>query len=170
MPMIRSLSPLAVLLLAACSPQPHTAENPQQPSSVSSPAPASPMAPAPTTAPAPTPASPSSPVDGSAGQRLRATGTEPFWAVDVDGTRLLYMTPDNPDGTVLTASETPFARGSTWEGSHAGQPFSLTLREDGVCSDGMSEREYRYHADFDIAGQQLHGCADSVEVLDRPAP
>lgn len=168
MPMIRPLSPLAVLLLAACSPQPQPqpqpAENLQQPSSVASPPPA------PTTAPAPTPTPASPPVDGSAGQRLRATGTEPFWAVDVDGTRLLYMTPDNPDGTALTASETPFARGSTWDGTHAGQPFSLTLREDGGCSDGMSERDYRYHADFDIAGQQLHGCADSVDVLDRPAP
>ena len=50
-----------------------------------------------------------------------------------------------------------------------GEAAVLDLRPE-ACSDGMSEREYRYHADFDIAGQQLHGCADSVEVLDRPAP
>lgn len=162
MPMIRTLLPLSCLLLAACSqqPQPYVQMEQRAPTTT-------PVAPAAAT---PAPASSAAPAADTADQRLRATGTEPFWAVDVDGTRLLYMTPDNPDGTVLTASQTPFARGSTWDGTHAGQPFSLTLREDGVCSDGMSEREYRYHADFDIAGQQLHGCADSVEVLDRPAP
>ena len=162
MPLIRTLLPLSCLLLAACSQQPQPHVQMEQPAPTTPP-----VAPAAAT---PASASPAPPAADMADQRLRATGTEPFWAVDVDGTRLLYMTPDNPDGTVLTASETPFARGSSWEGSHAGQPFSLTLREDGICSDGMSEREYRYHADFDIAGQQLHGCADSVEVLDRPAP
>ncbi len=162
MPMIRTLLPLSCLLLAACSQQPQPYVQMEQPAPTTTP-----VAPAAAT---PAPASSAAAAADTADQRLRATGTEPFWAVDVDGTRLLYMTPDNPAGTVLTASQTPFARGSTWDGTHAGQPFSLTLREDGVCSDGMSEREYRYHADFDIAGQQLHGCADSVEELDRPAP
>lgn len=166
MSMIRIL-PLACLLLAACSPQPSApVEQPAQtPTPTPTPAPVEPDA-------APAPAAVAAPADGATGRRLRVTGTEPFWAVDVDGSRLLYMTPDNPDGTVLTASETPFARGSSWTGSHAGQPFSLTVREDGAgaCSDGMSDREYRYHADFDIGRQQLHGCGEDVAVLERQMP
>lgn len=156
MPMIRLAAPLACLLLAACSPQPSPgapAPSPTQPRPEPSAA----------TVPAPTP---------TIGVRLRAVGTEPFWAVNMDGNRLLYMTPENPDGTALTANHTPSARGGTWTGTHAGQPFTLIIGESaaGSCSDGMSETEYRYHVDFTIAGRQLRGCADDAEVLERPAP
>ena len=164
MSMIRML-PLACLLLAACSPQPSApVEQPAQ-TPTPTPAPVEPEA-------APAPAAVAAPADGAPGRRLRVTGTEPFWAVDVDGSRLLYMTPDNPDGTVLTASETPFARGSSWTGRHAGQPFSLTVREGdaGACSDGMSDREYQYPADFDIGGQQLRGCAEDAEESGAQMP
>lgn len=158
--MIRILMPLACLsLLAACSPEPQVpvAVEPQVQSD--SPAPAAPPH------VDPIPAAPA-----ATDSRLRAFGTEPFWAVDVHGSRLLYMTPDMPDGVALAATETPFARGTTWTGTHAGQPFSLTIREDdaGACNDGMSDREYQYHADFDIAGEELYGCGEDVddELLD----
>lgn len=94
--------------------------------------------------------------------KLRAGGTEPFWGVDVDGDSLLYTTPENMRGVRLSAKPTLSARGIHYAGTHEGKPFSLDIREAGVCSDGMSEIEYRYTVDFRFDGRDLKGCANDV--------
>lgn len=94
--------------------------------------------------------------------KFRAGGTEPFWGVDVDGDTLLYTTPEDMQGVRLTAKPIVSARGISYSGTHSGKPFSLEIREQGTCSDGMSETNYRYTASFTFDGRDLKGCAKDV--------
>lgn len=146
---LSSLTLSAIATLAAC--QSPSADNsvavPARPASVNAPKPASPSSP---------------PVTQQVPKKFRAGGTEPFWGVDVDGERLLYTTPENMQGTRLTAKPVVSANGTRYAGTENGKPFSLEIREAGTCSDGMSEIDYRYTATFSFDGRDLKGCAKEV--------
>jgi uncharacterized membrane protein len=138
----------AVLVLAACQPK------------APEPAAAAPEAPA-TDAPATRVSDFSQP--------MTARGTEPFWALTLDGTHLKLTRPDKPD----LAAEAPGAAISpgraVWIAkSTDGQQVTVTFYV-GACSDGMSDHTYPMSAEVAVLNDTLHGCAAKTAELPKPA-
>lgn len=90
--------------------------------------------------------------------RLTARGNEPFWAIDIDGTVLLWKTPENPQGKALGSSRTMDAGGLVFTGEDDGQPFRLDLRAQ-PCQDSMSGASMEFTASWTHAGVSQTGCA-----------
>ena len=91
---------------------------------------------------------------------LRALGTEPFWALDIDSTGLRFITPDDTSG-IRFPPRAPSAIGDTvvWAGQTERADVEARIWR-GQCSDGMSDRVYPYVAAVRIAGTSYRGCAD----------
>lgn len=88
----------------------------------------------------------------------RAIGTEPFWGVRVESSHLVFTTPDDQDGRVLQASERNEGGATVYAGNDGGQAYALTITP-GECSDGMSDRVFRFKAEFAIGDRRYSGCA-----------
>ena len=128
----------AAAVLAACSP---AAEAPQPPEA-EAPAAAPPML---------------AGVDLT--QPLRALGTEPFWAVELTGSELVYSGVDRPEQRA--ANPGPVIQGTTAvyaTATGAGTTLVVTLM-DTDCSDGMSDRTYPFTATLEVLAEQREGCA-----------
>jgi uncharacterized membrane protein len=136
------LAPLAVLTLAACS----RGETPDQP--------------------APEPAGPETVLgEVNLEEPLRALGTEPFWAVTIDGNGLVYSGVDRPEERAPNAGPQMAGTTATWSGqTDQGRVIRVTLIET-QCSDGMSDRTYPLTARVEIGEELLNGCAASVDFL-----
>lgn len=139
---ITFMTALAALTLAACSPP---AEAPTEPE------------------PAPQPPPVLAGVDLT--QPMRAIGTEPFWAVELTGSEMVYSGADRPE---QRAPQTPPVMQGTmavWESTTgAGNPLKVTLTATD-CSDGMSNRTYPLTAMVEISGERLMGCAATVSAI-----
>ena len=98
-------------------------------------------------------------------------GTEPFWGGEVQGNRLNYTTPENPDGTAITVERFTGQGGLGFSGTLAGQTFDMTVTP-GECGDGMSDRAYPYTVTLMLDGGQRNGCAHTddqpFEGLENP--
>lgn len=147
----------AILTLSACSPP---AEAPKEPD------------------PAPAPAPVLAGVDLT--QPLRVGGNEPFWAVELTGSEMVYSGVDRPEQRA--PQNPPVVQGTmaTWESTTgAGNPLKVTLTATD-CSDGMSNRTYPLTAMVQIGEETLMGCAstasahrstgESGRVVDAPQP
>lgn len=89
-------------------------------------------------------------------------GTEPFWRIDVGGSRLHYTTMDNRVGGVWMATPEKTADDDwRWRSEPAGAFDLIIQRRD--CSDGMSDRKYAYAALFVLGATMYPGCADVPE-------
>jgi uncharacterized membrane protein len=147
-----SLGLLLPLCLAACQPQ--TPDG----------APAVPPADAPKASDAPTTAST---MDIS--RPITARGTEPFWALSIDGTTFKLSRPDQPD----LAAEAPGAAiepgRAVWIAKTAdGRQLTVTLYGS-ECSDGMSDLKYPLTAEVVLLNETLRGCAAKTAELPREA-
>jgi uncharacterized membrane protein len=91
--------------------------------------------------------------------RLRAGGTEPFWAADIQGRCVTYKTPENQAGTRVWTKFVGTAASGSWSGSLGGKPFVLKTMPDPKCSDGMSDNVYPIAVSLTVAGEQRSGCA-----------
>lgn len=137
-----ALTAAAALVLTACSP---AAEAPEAPE------------------PAPAPAPVLAGVDLT--QPLRALGNEPFWAVELRGTEMVYSGVDRPEQRAPQGA--PVIRGTmaVWEATTtAGTPLSVTLTAT-ECSDGMSSRTYPLTALVKVGEETLTGCAATVSAI-----
>ena len=136
-----ALAALAVLLLAACSPEgagPEPAE-------------------------APEPAAVLAGVD--LGQPMRALGTEPFWAVELTGNEMVYSGVDRPEQRAPQPKIDIQGTTATFDSvTSAGTPLSVMLAAT-ECSDGMSDRTYPLSAIVRIGDETLTGCAASVAAI-----
>ena len=135
------LSALAVVALAACSPE----------------------------AEAPPPVEPPAPVLELGGvpldQPLRAIGTEPFWGVDVTADALVYSGVDRPEQRATHDGVELMGTTASWRGTMAdGSPIDLILMAT-ECSDGMSDRTYPLTARVEVGGETLNGCAATVSAI-----
>jgi uncharacterized membrane protein len=146
--MKRPFAMLALLALAACQPK----------------APASPPA-DPASAAAGQP-------QGSAmdiSQPLTARGTEPFWALTIDGTHFRLTRPDHPDLAIEVGGAVMQAGRATWVGKGAdGEQVTVVLYASD-CSDGMSDTKYPYAAEVVLLNESLRGCAGKTAEL-KAAP
>jgi uncharacterized membrane protein len=92
---------------------------------------------------------------------LRAIGTEPFWAANIEGRCVTYSHPDNQSGTLVWTRYTASGSGGgTWTGTLEGRLFILTTRRQPGCSDGMSDRRYPLAVELTVGGEQRRGCAE----------
>lgn len=94
-------------------------------------------------------------------RRLKAIGTEPFWATEVDGRCVTYKTPEDQQGTRIWSHVDTGPQGFVWNGALNGQEFQLTVKPAGPqgCSDGMSDRTYPLDASLRVEGETRKGCA-----------
>ena len=91
---------------------------------------------------------------------LRALGTEPFWRAHIEGRCVTYSHLEEPAGTRVWTRFTPAPNGGgTWSGSFGGRQFELTVRSEPNCSDGMSDKRYRYAVEVSVLGERRLGCA-----------
>lgn len=94
-----------------------------------------------------------------AANRLRATGTEPFWSAAIDGRCITYSTPENQAGTRIWAKFTGSGDSGQWSGFLGKDRFVLMTRPDAKCSDGMSDKIYPVAVTLTIGSEERRGCA-----------
>jgi uncharacterized membrane protein len=105
--------------------------------------------------------------DSALAQHFRARGTEPFWAIDVEGDVLHFVTPEMPDGRTLHGERIAHAKGVAFSGQDEGRPFNLDITRT-ACTDSMSGQAFEFTATWDYDGQRMHGCANHSDQ--PPAP
>ena len=93
---------------------------------------------------------------------IKALGTEPFWAVEVEGRCVTYKTPEDQQGTRIWTEVTRRAPETVWDGALRGRQFLLTIRPKADCSDGMSDKSYPLEAVLRVDGETRHGCAERL--------
>ena len=94
---------------------------------------------------------------------FRAFGTEPFWGVNVEDTRLTYTTPEDQAGVVMEGTRKTLADGVEITGEHDGKPFVLTVG-NGTCSDGMSDNTYSMVSTFRYGDIDYKGCGEAAKL------
>ena len=94
---------------------------------------------------------------------FRAFGTEPFWGVNVEDTRLTYTTPEDQAGVVMEGTRKTLADGVEISGQHDGKPFVLTV-SNGTCSDGMSDNTYSMVSTFRYGDIDYKGCGEAAKL------
>ena len=144
------------LLLVACNPSQPPAE-PAPPAEA-----AAPVAPAPPAAEAPAAKRVAGQENADPLQIFRVFGTEPFWNVNVENTKLTYTTPEDQVGVVMEGTRKTVADGVEITGEHDGKPFVLTV-SSGTCSDGMSDNTYSLVSTFRFGEVDYKGCGEAAK-------
>jgi uncharacterized membrane protein len=97
---------------------------------------------------------------------LVALGNEPFWNVRITSSEILYRDPEHQDGyrfpSVIPVEEGDARVYRTRREIPADDPGPRTLElgiRQGMCSDGMSDRQYPMTAALKIGDKTLTGCA-----------
>ena len=98
-------------------------------------------------------------------QPLRALGTEPFWAVELQPDVMIYSGVDRPEQRAPRPRRTVSADEAVFRGTtEAGAALAVTLTP-AICSDGMSDRIYPLAARVEIGPERLSGCAASAAAI-----
>ena len=101
------------------------------------------------------------PYDGiAAGENFYFGGTEPFWGGEIRGEMLTYSTPENIEGTQITAKRFSGMNGLGFSGKLGSQSFDMAVTE-GECSDGMSDRTYPFTVTLKLGDEIRNGCGHS---------
>lgn len=95
---------------------------------------------------------------------LRASGNEPFWAVDYDGWRLTLKQPAQPERQFDVERAAPGTGHWTLQTTGKGQPVRLDIRQ-AVCVDNMSGMPRPYTVSLNMNEQHLQGCGGDPERL-----
>lgn len=137
MDVVRALTMVALLALAACGPKP-----------------------------AATPAAPPKGIVSDFSKPLDAHGTEPFWTLTIRGTTLTLTRPNQPALGAVAPGVLVQPNQATWTGKTADGREMKVIFYSSTCSDGMSDRTYAYSAEVDLPGESpLTGCADTTATL-----
>ncbi|MEO8175855.1 MAG: hypothetical protein ABI626_04255 [Sphingomicrobium sp.] len=94
--------------------------------------------------------------------RLKAVGTEPFWAARIEGRCVTYANPDEQAGTRVWTKFNSGLQGGVWIGALGGKPFELRTRPQSGCSDGMSDKSYPIAVALTVNGERRSGCAEPL--------
>ena len=101
---------------------------------------------------------------------LRALGTEPFWALDIDTGGLKFITPDDTSG-IRFPSTAPTISADTVVWSLQAEHGTIEARVWAEkCSDGMSDREYPFASQVIVHGTTYRGCADRRRKIAPAGP
>lgn len=120
------------------------------------------------------------PADAPAGARdpnyagdINVIGTEPFWNVQIRDDSVALTRPDHPEVRNANPGVRLDGEQGVWDSNGVKEDEGrLVVRlTPGVCSDGMSDRVYRFSAEVWVDGETLKGCADHTDQLKaQPAP
>lgn len=100
-------------------------------------------------------------------QPLRVLGTEPFWAVEISSTGLIYSGVDRPEQKAANPGPALQGTVAVWTtATEAKTPLVVTLMATD-CSDGMSDRTYPLTAKVEIGGENLTGCAAASAAIEK---
>lgn len=96
---------------------------------------------------------------------VRALGTEPFWSLELNGTDMIYTSPEPgelraPQPAAVVQGTVAMFEAATGDG----QPMKVTLTAT-ECSDGMSDRTYPLTAIVELGERTLTGCAASTAAI-----
>src|SRR5436190_23564792 len=129
---VRALTMVALLALAACGPKPA----------------------------APPAAATHKGIVSDFSKPMEARGTEPFWTLAIRGTTLTLTRPNQAALTAVAPGVLIQPNQASWTGKTSdGREMKVTFYSS-TCSDGMSERAYAYSAEVDLPGESpLTGCA-----------
>ena len=100
-------------------------------------------------------------------------GTEPFWNVKIRADSLTLTRPDHVELRNANPGVRLDGEQGVWDSNGIKEDEGrLVVRlTPGVCSDGMSDRVYRFFAEIWVDGETLKGCADHTDQLKaQPAP
>ena len=95
--------------------------------------------------------------------KLKALGTEPFWAAEIEGRCVTYRTPEDQHGTRVWTRFAGKPDATVWNGALDGRQFQLTVKARAGCSDGMSDLSYPMEAVLRVRGETRRGCAAPVQ-------
>ena len=99
-------------------------------------------------------------------ETLRALGTEPFWALDIDSTGLRFTTPQDTAGMRVPPNAPSPVAGDTLVWMAESELAAIHVRIwPTQCSDGMSDRVYPWTAIVRVAGTTYQGCADRRRAI-----
>lgn len=105
------------------------------------------------------------------GAELEARGNEPFWNVQVTGTRALFRSPEELAGVEYEQGEwQPIDDGWRFQASPVGAPGARPLTLEvrlGRCSDTMSGARYPFLAVLERDELTAEGCAFEGVALER---
>lgn len=96
---------------------------------------------------------------------VRALGTEPFWSLELNGTDMIYTSPE--PGELRAPQPAAVVQGTVamFEAETAdGQPMRVTLTAT-ECSDGMSDRTYPLTTIVELGERTLTGCAAATAAI-----
>lgn len=98
---------------------------------------------------------------------ITARGTEPFWALIIDGKAMKLTRPDYPDIHAEAPGAAIAGGRATWVATTPeGQQITVSLFASG-CSDGMSDLKYPMTAEVVMLNESLRGCAAKTAELPR---
>jgi uncharacterized membrane protein len=90
-----------------------------------------------------------------------ASGTEPFWRIDIKGTDITLSGPVTESvaapHTATNAGLAATDGAATWTAQAGTAPVVVKVTR-GECSDGMSDLKYPYSAEVTWGAQTLKGC------------
>lgn len=96
---------------------------------------------------------------------VRVLGTEPFWAIELTGTELVYSGVDRPEQRAPQPKPVIQGTVATYDTTTAsGTDISIMLAAT-ECSDGMSDRTYPLTARVKVGEESLSGCAASTAAI-----
>ena len=90
--------------------------------------------------------------------RIRASGVEPFWHIDVEANSLRFSRLGQAPRVYAMSAQETVASGRTLRGESDGESVTLTLSEQ-RCTNPMSGSVFAYTAKLSLPGEELSGCA-----------
>ncbi|GLR46441.1 META domain-containing protein [Sphingomonas astaxanthinifaciens] len=95
-----------------------------------------------------------------AGASYRASGTEPFWGLTLDGRQMVFS---NADGMRVAEPQPRAIHGFAGD-IYQGRRINLNIVHGQRCSDGMSDRTYPDKVQVSVDGRRFEGCGGPVET------
>jgi uncharacterized membrane protein len=90
---------------------------------------------------------------------VAARGTEPFWAVEVSDTRMLWRQPEEPREIDLGMPQMEDSEGAVRYHASSGAHQLELMIDTQPCRDAMSGELFAYSAKVKLDGKELTGCA-----------
>lgn len=96
---------------------------------------------------------------GAPAWRVRASGNEPFWSVEITAERMLLREPEPAMPLDLPVTESQDSEGTvTYRAAGESHVLELVVAAQ-ACSDSMSGAYFAYSAEGRLDGRELRGCA-----------
>ena len=106
---------------------------------------------------------PSAPVE--TGATYRAVGTEPFWALKLDGRQMVFA--EAASGVPVIEPQPRAIHGFAGD-IYQGKRISLNIVHGQRCSDGMSDRIYPDKVQVRVDARAFEGCGGEAMGTGRP--